>query len=288
VLERLSKETSSGSPLLQRVARRVSGLLGRDSAAIRVLRPFYERLLELWPNSSGFLRELNGVEHFYISPRHRGLFPGEYDRDVMAYLRAHVRRGSVSLNVGAHVGVYTLCLAEWSGPQGRVFAFEPNPFTRELLRDHVRRNQYQERVDVRPEAMGSETGTAILQCAPFSGTSRLESSNPATRHVTHSALMVPLTTVDSFCDERHLQPDWIVMDIEGYEVAALGAARRTIHRGRGRLGLVVEMHPALWKLSGTSRSKMEDTLTDLCLHPIGLGGQADPLAENGMVLLKHA
>ena len=108
-------------------------------------------------------------------------------------------------------------------------------------------------------------------------------SGPRNSTATH----VPVTSVDAFCEERHVLPDWITLDIEGYEVAALSGARGTIDAGRGRVGLIVEMHPGLWPISGTSRRELENLLGDLRLVPLGLTGQQDPLGESGVVLLEY-
>jgi hypothetical protein len=68
---------------------------------------------------------------------------------------------------------------------------------------------------------------------------------------------VPVTTVDAFCARTGLTPDWLLMDIEGFEFAALFGARRTLERLRKKIGLVVEMHPDVWKSAGTSRADAE-------------------------------
>jgi hypothetical protein len=73
------------------------------------------------------------------------------------------------------------------------------------------------------------------------------------------------------------------MDIEGYEVAALRGASETIRKGTP--GLVIEMHPPLWEVSGSSRQEMELLLEELGLRVVPLMGQVDPLAECGVVRL---
>ena len=54
--------------------------------------------------------------------RHITWNPEEY-----AAFRAAVRPGDVVLEAGANVGAYTMLFAQWVGPAGRVFAFEPDP-----------------------------------------------------------------------------------------------------------------------------------------------------------------
>jgi len=272
--------------LLQHIASKVSESFGRDSVPIRLLRPSYEYLLDLATGGRGYLRTINGRERFYVNPKYRGAFPGVYEPQVMEYLRTRVHAGCLSLNVGANVGVYALCLAEWSKPDGQVFAFEPNPTSRRLLEDHVSRNRC--RVVVQPEAVGSRLGSATLFAAGMSGTSRLDQPNPGAGPMPHAPVTVPMTTLDYFCAQQRVSPDWVVMDIEGYEVAALQGARETVRAGRGHLGIVVEMHPELWEVSGTSRAELEELLNDLGLRLLGLSGQSDALAQDGMVALEYS
>jgi hypothetical protein len=97
---------------------------------------------------------------------------------------------------------------------------------------------------------------------------------------------VPVTSIDELCDERALAPDWITLDIEGFEIAALEGARETLSKCRGRLGIVVEMHPTIWPADG--RRRLTDLLGSVAMKAIPLTGQPDPLASYGVVLLQYA
>src|SRR5690242_1495015 len=112
--------------ILQRGARLVGDLLGRDTAAASWVRPLYEHLLNLATNGRGIVLHVNG-EPFRISPFHRSHVTAEYDPGVAGYLRQHVVAGDLCMNVGGNVGIYALQLARWSAPDGRVIVFEPNP-----------------------------------------------------------------------------------------------------------------------------------------------------------------
>lgn len=275
-----------GLGMLQNIASIVSGILGRESRLVRVLRPGYVRLLELATQGRGFDRKFNGHECFHIDPRHRGYFPEIYEPTVCDFLRNHVRPGAISLNVGAHVGFYALSLAWWSRPEGRVFAFEPNPLTRALLANHVERNGFKDQIEIMSQAISDAPGEATFYAAGVAGFNRLGQPNPE-RHETHSPIRVQVTTIDEFCITRGVSPDWLLMDIEGYEVAALKGAFKTIKAGRNHLGILVEMHPFLWKRSGTTRRELELLLDAHGLKAVPLTGQPDPLAENGVAFLEY-
>jgi precorrin-6B methylase 2 len=51
-----------------------------------------------------------------------------------------VQPGDRVVDVGAHVGYFTLLAARLCGPNGRVFAFEPHPDNFRLLERNIREN----------------------------------------------------------------------------------------------------------------------------------------------------
>ena len=161
---------------------------------------------------------------------------------------------------------------------GRVVAFEPNPAARAVLKRHIQMNALNERVTIVPTAVGGCCGEAILFASRADGMSRLAEPNQAIADRT-SPITVPLTTLDAYCEEKELLPDWLFMDIEGFEIAALTGATGMIKRKGGSLNMIVEMHPNLWSSAGTSRAQAERLLFDLHLRVQALTEQGDPLGK---------
>jgi FkbM family methyltransferase len=246
------------------------------------LRPAYESILHLLSGGRGVPWEINGVR-FRIDPRYRSYFGQDYDAHVAQFLRQKIKPGAVCFDVGANVGVYALQLAQWAGPAGKVIAFEPNPAAAEVLSKHLRLNQLEKVVAVKEVAVGSALGSATLFRFGINGMSRCGEPNkllPSTEAIT-----VPVVTIDDFTAQSGLIPDWILMDIEGFEFAALSGAARTMEKCRGNVGLVVEMHPDAWSSAGTTKASASRYLSDMGLHAVPLTGQRDALAEYGLVHL---
>jgi FkbM family methyltransferase len=270
---------------LQTVAQKASGLLGRESWLIRRLRPLYESLLDWQGRGRGIEWEING-ELYRIDPRYRHRLGHNYDAPVARFLRERIAPGDICVDVGANVGVYVLQFARWSGPSGRVIAFEPNPGARVVLDKHVRLNDLAGQVTVVPAAVGAKVGEAVLFADGADGMSRLGAPN---REIADrvSPLNVPIITLDDYCQSRGLEPDWLFLDIEGFEIAALEGARGMIQSRRGSLGIIVEMHPDVWETADTTRAKTEALLKELGLDALPLTGQVDPLGEHGLVHLVY-
>ena len=269
--------------LIQGMARKVSGLLGRESWVVRGLRPAYESLLDLSSRGRGVEWTING-ETFRVDPRCRHRLGQNYDAPVAAFIRGRVRPGALCFDVGANVGVYVMQFARWSGERGRVVAFEPNPRACAALRRHVELNGLEGRVEVVPAAVGAAAGEATLYAAGVHGMSRLGSPNEKIAdEVTETSVRV--VALDDFCGARDLRPDWLFIDIEGFEIAALAGARRLIKERGEALNVVVEMHPDAWASADTTRARAESLLGELNLRAVPLTGQRDPLGEHGLVQL---
>jgi FkbM family methyltransferase len=276
--------------MLDKLATRVATVLGHESSLVRGLRPAYETLLSWSSRGRGIPCRINGVA-LRRDPRCRQHYPDnlDYEPAVAAHLRAMVGPDQICFDVGANVGYYALQFAYWCRPSGRVLAFEPNPEARVVLERQIAVNRLADRVEVVPVAVADRSGETTLYVPGANhqglhGVSRLGGADP---HLSNDfrTISVPLTSLDDFCASRGVIPDWALIDIEGFEIAALKGARRLVAKRRARLGLIVEMHPDLWDSVGTPRQAAEALFAELRLRPVSLTGQRDPLAKRGVVHL---
>ncbi len=269
-------------PIVEAAARRVSALLGRNSALIRGLRPAYEALLGSLHGGQGIHWTVNGVE-YRIAPAERPRFGQNYETETAAFLSKRIRAGMTCFDVGANVGAYVLQLAHWSAPSGKIVAFEPNQGARDVLAQHILWNALTSRVQVVPAAIAAEPGEQTLFAEGASGMSRLAEPNNSLAQTARSE-RVTVTTVDAFCAAGNAPPDVLLIDIEGFEIEALRGARATILSHRPLI--VVEMHPNVWASANTTLASAEALLAELRLRPVALSGQSDPLNEHGQVWLE--
>jgi FkbM family methyltransferase len=273
---------------MRRIVHKVADLFGRDSRLIGGLRTAYESF-EGAAYRRGVPFRINGVE-FRRHPHCRDRFPKNfsYEVDVAAFLRSRVKPGQLCFDVGANVGYYVLQLAHWLHPHGRIVAFEPNPGPRAILKNLIALNDLDSRVAIVPAAIGSFPARDTLYI-PQDGTRGLDGisrlGEPAKEFGSASSTVeVQVITLDDYCSVSCLIPDWILIDIEGFELDALLGAKRLISEYKERVGLVVEIHPDLW-LGHSGRALAASLLEELNLRPVSLTGQKDPLGERGVVYL---
>src|SRR5262245_1072297 len=87
---------------------------------------------------------------------------GTYETDEINFVRGVLGPGDTAIDVGAHVGFFTMHMAAIVGAAGRVYAFEPFTANAELLERSVVENRFEERVVAQRTAVGATSGTATL------------------------------------------------------------------------------------------------------------------------------
>jgi len=260
-------------------------LIGNESAARKTFRFLKENFLTLLYAGKGMCQTINGSE-FRILPKHRHVLAGVHDAAVAEFIKERIRPGDLCLNVGANVGLYALQFARWSGDGGRVIAFEPAPDSARDLRKHAEFNGYSETIRVVEKAVSDKPGQATFFVSGTEQMNRLGSPNPLLSAT--KAIHVEVTSLDAFCRDEKIDPAWVLIDVEGFEIAALKGAAELLRKRRDQSYFVVEMHPDTWAAAGTSQKELEMLLEELALQPVPLNGQKDCLTDYGMVWLKPA
>jgi FkbM family methyltransferase len=180
------------------------------------------------------------------------LFLGSHDYEPYAskLVMGLLRPTDVAVDVGAMIGYYTVILAKHVGPDGRVYAFEPDPDNFALLGSNIAMNGY-DNVTFRQAIVGAEAGTAKLWRAP---------SNRGDHHAFptegRDAVDVDVVALDDVVDGP---VDLVKIDVQGYESFVLAGMRGLIERSP-ELAMLVEFCPALLIEAGTQPADLLDEL----------------------------
>src|SRR5262245_18541071 len=194
---------------------------------------------------------------------------GAYERDEIAWVRRLLKPGDVALDVGAHIGLFTMQKAALAGATGRIYAFEPFDPNADLPERSVAENRFAERVVVTRAAVGSASRSATLTFAAEtlnSGGAYLlrDGTAPLTGNVSKR---VPLIALDQVALTRPVR--LIKMDVEGAEPQVLRGAERLLRTDRPVI--LSELHPTqLQRASGV-------TAADFLAQMHGLGYRAQHL-----------
>jgi FkbM family methyltransferase len=178
---------------------------------------------------------------------------GYYEPEIVHLIEKLLKPGMVFLDVGAHVGQYTLYASRLVGETGQVHSFEPDPKTFQWLASNIKLNCLQN-VHANQMALSDVAGSRQFYFA----TSQDIGSNSLTPPANYSGRSreVRCTTVDDYVQANRIaQVDLIKVDIEGGEYAMLSGAARLLD-SRQRPPIIAEFEEARQLSFGNSCAKL--------------------------------
>jgi FkbM family methyltransferase len=190
-----------------------------------------------------------------------------YEPETSNFLASILKPGDTFIDIGAHVGYFTMLASAFVGPAGRIYAFEPDRDNFAHLLHHLEVNQAK---NVRPMHMAvgaspavtdffvnadNDGGHALWDVGrhPFNERSRLA---PTARKVFVTSLD-QLFATDGIAGLKALK-----IDAEGAEFAILVGARSILTRCRVPF-VVAEVNRFALESMGASERLLRDLMTDM-------------------------
>ena len=150
---------------------------------------------------------------------------GEFAELEIELLCQILRPGQTVIDVGANIGTHTLAFARMVGPQGVVYAFEPQRIIFQMLCANLALNSVAN-VRAFQAPLGSRSGSASV---PVPDYDRPNNFGGLSLNNSTSGEIVRLLTLD----ELHLKSCHLIkIDVEGMESEVLKGATQTVRRFR--------------------------------------------------------
>jgi FkbM family methyltransferase len=196
----------------------------------------------------------------------RAMARGAFEVAELACACRHVRPGDTAIDGGAHLGIYSLLLAQAVGPAGHVYAFEPHPESRTLLAGTVAANGFQGRITVREAALGAQTQPATLLSGRRCAAHAHAHLAPAGVHPGPSERTFPiqLVALDDLRLDRRVA--LLKLDVEGAELLAMRGALHLIRRDRPAILCELGDEESR-RISGSSSDQVIETLREAGYAP---------------------
>jgi len=188
--------------------------------------------------------ELDG-DVFRVVPRDFGVTlelhaTGGYENASRRFCLEYLQPGMTFVDIGAHVGLFSVPAARRVGATGRVVAFEPDSDNRHMLEENIRRNGV-EGVLVYAEALCDRDGQLPFHRSAF---------NTGDHQLFHSGRGrtgqdVDVARLDTVMSQLGGPVDLVKMDVQGAEAKVL-AGMGELLEANPTIALVVELSP--WML----------------------------------------
>ena len=147
------------------------------------------------------------------------------------------REGDTVIDIGAHIGRYTITSSKQVGSTGKVVAIEADPDNFQLLKRNIALNNL---TNVLPLNYAVFSTRTIMKLYEQSASAKYNSIM-LTRARTMNYVEVNADTLDSILEQNTInQVNWIKIDVEGAEFEVLKGSTKTL--SSNDISLLVEIH----------------------------------------------
>jgi len=210
------------------------------------------KIIDLFTLGTGLRKKFNGYS-VKIPTRFINYFPSDYEKENFSFLKAQAKPGSTVLDIGAHIGLFSVIASEITGDKGKIFSFEPSPSTTAFLKKTIHINSKDAVIEPVQQAMSNETGKITF----FVSDDKIDNSNSLVSYKDDRKLTgieVDMNTIDNFVATKKINNlSFIKIDVEGAEYDALRGGTTTF--ATQRPAFILAIHPIPIKAKG---DKLED------------------------------
>jgi len=206
------------------------------------------------------------------------------------YYEAHTQRlfqiamkpGDLFVDIGANIGMTTLCAAACVGEKGRVVSFEPNPKVFARLKKHIDDNGLSGRVDIRNIGLADAPGELELHVPRHTGQA---SFAPVAEGDGMVSTKVPVRVGDAELADLPTAPMFIKIDVEGFEMHVLKGLGKTLETRRP--AVVLECVESLFNRAGTSTAEIFAFMAGFGYMPHSVEYHEPPIGWPGALSLRR-
>lgn len=181
-----------------------------------------------------------GLEMRLKLPEESEFYLETHDSGVTTLLCRCIKPGFTLIDVGAHIGYFTLLISRLVGQSGKVFALEPLPINARRLEEHLLRNNCHN-TEVLQVALAEYDAKEEFLEFGFATIGRFSSAESFVRDRPCGRMTVECRSLDSLLKEHRIDlPDFVKIDVEGAELRVLKGMENLLKASNPKL--LIEMH----------------------------------------------
>lgn len=162
---------------------------------------------------------------------------GYYDKVGSGILKEKLKNEDIFVDIGAHIGWFTLLASKYVGDNGHVYAFEPEPNNFELLNNNVELNGFKNITAIQKAIIDKSETLNFYLSKHNTGNHRIYDINNG-----RTFIKVQSTSLDEYFKANNNKIDFIKIDIQGAEIRALRGMSEILKKNK-RLKMYIEFWP---------------------------------------------
>lgn len=197
-----------------------------NSLSSKLIPPNY-----LYPQSTFRSCRIGGINYLVDLSETNGHFnyfglndPGQQ------VLISNIKQGMTVIDIGANIGALTLQMAKIVSPSGRIFSYEPSPVNYKYASKNISLNNFKN-IKLINQGLGNKKETAYLYNVNPNNRGMLRLLAEDDQNKLYEKEEVAIDTLDSSMQNFSIpKPDFIKIDVEGFEYKVLQGAYETLRK----------------------------------------------------------
>ena len=206
-----------------------------------------------WYKTFKFLKPGNSTLLKFKVPKYDYEFYCRINKDDFKIMTIHEddiitrftpKEGDIVIDIGAHIGLYTIISSKRVGAQGKVVAIEADPENFEMLNSNIKLNQLTNVIPLNYAAFSKETKIKLYLPSGESGFTKYNTIMPNWINTQEKFVEVNANTLDYLLQLNKIRQEevnWIKIDVEGAEFEVLKGATNVLSKSKD-VAILMELH----------------------------------------------
>ena len=206
-----------------------------------------------WYKSFKFLKPGNSSLLKFTVPKYNYEFYCRVNKDDFKIMTIHEdeiiehftpKQGDIVVDIGAHIGLYTIISSKRVGTNGKVIAIEADPGNFEMLNRNIKLNQLTNVIALNYAVYSKETKIKLYLPSGESGFTKYNTIVSDWANNEDKFVEVNANTLDYLLQLNQIREEevnWIKIDVEGAEFEVLKGATNVLSKSKD-IALLMELH----------------------------------------------
>jgi FkbM family methyltransferase len=206
-----------------------------------------------WYKTFKFLKPGNSTLLKFKVPKYDYEFYCRINKDDFKIMTIHEddiitrftpKEGDIVIDIGAHIGLYTIISSKRVGANGKVVAIEADPENFEMLTSNIKLNQLTNVIPLNYAVYSKETKLKLYLPSGESGFTKYNTIMPNWINTQEKFVEVNANTLDYLLQLNKIRQEevnWIKIDVEGAEFEVLKGATNVLSKSKD-VAILMELH----------------------------------------------
>jgi FkbM family methyltransferase len=214
--------------------------------------------IDAFTAGKGIKRKISGFG-LRIPVGYHNYFESDYELNNINFINNYLSEGMTVIDIGAHVGLLSVVMAQKVKPGGKVYSFEPTPSTFKLLQKTITINGFENVIKPNMMAVADKKGKTFFYVTDIEAHNSNSLSDNKRDYGNEHKIDVELVSVDEFAVENKITKiNFIKIDAEGAEFSVLKGCENTFRKDKPKM--ILALHPSSIVNFGNSLEQIWDYL----------------------------